>query len=81
MQRPLRSRQKQAPSPPIPSAQGAPTAAKSVSDPDPLSGTTTEIPTEYVTTTKVNVQFSVRSPESGKLNLVPSVVESPEGIY
>ncbi|GJY84863.1 hypothetical protein Tco_0498889, partial [Tanacetum coccineum] len=39
-----------------PSAQGAPTAAKSVSDPDPLSyakpqpssrGTTTEIPTEH----------------------------------
>ncbi|GJR78179.1 hypothetical protein Tco_0148964 [Tanacetum coccineum] len=44
-----------------PSAQGAPTAAKSVSDPDPLSyakpqpssrGTATEIPTEHVATTE-----------------------------
>ncbi|GJT56386.1 hypothetical protein Tco_0991440 [Tanacetum coccineum] len=76
-----------------PAAQGAPTAAKSVSDPDPLSyakpqpypessrGTTTEIPTEYVATTEVNVQFSVRSPESGKSTSVPSVVGSPGGIY
>ncbi|GKA95634.1 hypothetical protein Tco_0817729 [Tanacetum coccineum] len=56
----------------IPSAQGASTAAKSVSDPDPLPyakpqqypeqdiaqssrGTATEIPTEHVATTEVNV--------------------------
>ncbi|GJU14848.1 hypothetical protein Tco_1142814, partial [Tanacetum coccineum] len=40
-----------------PSIQGAPTAVKSMSDPDPLSssrGTTTEIPTEHVATTEVN---------------------------
>ncbi|GJY34970.1 hypothetical protein Tco_0420348 [Tanacetum coccineum] len=77
-----------------PSAQGAPTTAKSVSDPDPLSyakpqpypeqdiaqsfrGTATEIPTEHVATTKVNVQLSVGSPESGKSISVPSVVGSP----
>ncbi|GJS23669.1 hypothetical protein Tco_0452301 [Tanacetum coccineum] len=82
----------------IPSAQGAPTAAKSVSDPDPLSyakpqpypeqditqssrGTTTEIPTEHVATTKVNVQLSVGSPEPGRSTSVPSVVGSPGGIY
>ncbi|GJV09501.1 hypothetical protein Tco_1347157 [Tanacetum coccineum] len=73
-----------------PSAQGAPTAAKSVSDPDPLSyakpqpssrGTTTEIPTEHVATTEVNVQLSVGSPESGKSTSVPSVVGSPGDIY
>ncbi|GKC47982.1 hypothetical protein Tco_1065704, partial [Tanacetum coccineum] len=81
-----------------PSAQGAPTAAKSVSDPDPLSyakpqpypeqdiaqssrGTATEIPTEHVATTEVNVQLSVGSPESGKSTSVPSVVGSPGGIY
>ncbi|GJY83409.1 hypothetical protein Tco_0496785 [Tanacetum coccineum] len=81
-----------------PSAQGAPTATKSVSDPDPLSyakpqpypeqdiaqssrGTATEIPTEHVATTKVNVQLSVGSPESGKSTSVPSVVGSPGGIY
>ncbi|GKC35031.1 hypothetical protein Tco_1047415 [Tanacetum coccineum] len=77
-----------------PSAQGAPTAAKSVSDPDPLSyakpqlypeqdiaqssrETATEIPTEHVATTKVNVQFSMVSPDSGKSTSVPSVVGSP----
>ncbi|GJR32240.1 hypothetical protein Tco_1108472 [Tanacetum coccineum] len=77
---------------------GAPTAAKSVSDSDPLSyakpqpypeqdiaqssrGTDTEIPTEYVATTEVNVQFSVGSPDSGKSTSVPSVVGSPGGIY
>ncbi|GJW16672.1 hypothetical protein Tco_0024108 [Tanacetum coccineum] len=57
-----------------PSAQGAPTA---MSDPDPLSssrGMTTEIPTKHVTTTEVNIQLSVGSPESGKLTFVPSVV-------
>ncbi|GKD04381.1 hypothetical protein Tco_1179355, partial [Tanacetum coccineum] len=67
-----------------PSTQGAPTAPKSVSDPDPLSymkpqpyleqdiaqssrGTATEIPTEHVATTEVNVQLSMGIPESGKL--------------
>ncbi|GKF59718.1 hypothetical protein Tco_0176504, partial [Tanacetum coccineum] len=40
-------------------------------------GTTTEIPTEHVATTEVNVQLSVGSPESGKLTFVPSVVGSP----
>ncbi|GKC46625.1 hypothetical protein Tco_1064347 [Tanacetum coccineum] len=77
-----------------PSAQGAPTAAKSVSDSDLLSyakpqpypeqdnakssrGTAIEIPTEHVATTKVNVQLSVGSPESGKSTFVPSVVGSP----
>ncbi|GKB53518.1 hypothetical protein Tco_0904271 [Tanacetum coccineum] len=61
-----------------PSAQGGPTAAKSVSDPDPLSyvkpqpypeqdiaqsskGTATEIPTEHVATTEVNVQLSMEN--------------------
>ncbi|GJY67173.1 hypothetical protein Tco_0469411 [Tanacetum coccineum] len=77
-----------------PSAQGAPTGAKSVSDSDPLSyakpqpypeqdiaqssrGTATEIPTEHVATTEVNVQLSVGSPESGRSTSVPSVVGSP----
>ncbi|GKC79157.1 hypothetical protein Tco_1129931 [Tanacetum coccineum] len=77
-----------------PSAQGALTATKSVSDPDPLSyakpqpypeqdiaqssrGTATEIPTEHVATTEVNVQLSVGSPELGKSTYVPSVVGSP----
>ncbi|GJV19123.1 hypothetical protein Tco_1368143 [Tanacetum coccineum] len=77
-----------------PSAQGAPTAAKSVSDPDPLSyakpqsypeqdiaqsskGMAIEIPTELVATTEVNVQLSVRSPESGKSTFFPFVVGSP----
>ncbi|GJV09992.1 hypothetical protein Tco_1351533 [Tanacetum coccineum] len=78
-----------------PSAQGAPTAVKSVSDPDPLSyakpqpypeqdiaqGTATEIPTEHVATIEVNVQLSVGSPESGRSTSVPSVVGSPGGIY
>ncbi|GJS75232.1 hypothetical protein Tco_0725113 [Tanacetum coccineum] len=81
-----------------PSAQGAPTAAKSVSDPDSLSyakpqpypeqdiaqssrGTATEIPTEHVATTEVNVQLSAGSPESGKSTSIPSVVGSPGGIY
>ncbi|GKE63770.1 hypothetical protein Tco_1514137, partial [Tanacetum coccineum] len=81
-----------------PSVQGAPTAAKSVSNPDPLSytkpqpypeqdiaqsskGTATEIPTEHVATTEVNVQLLVGSPESGKSTSVPSVVGSPRGIY
>ncbi|GJS50043.1 hypothetical protein Tco_0600164 [Tanacetum coccineum] len=76
-----------------PSAQGTPTTAKSVSDPDPLSyakpqlypeqdiaqssrGTATEIPTEHVTTMEVNVQLSVRSPESGKSISVPFMVGS-----
>ncbi|GJZ50013.1 hypothetical protein Tco_0604203 [Tanacetum coccineum] len=70
--------------------KGAPTVAKSVSDPDPLSYTkpqpssrvtATEIPTEYVATTEVNVQLSVGSPESGKSTSVSSVVGSPGGIY
>ncbi|GJX91169.1 hypothetical protein Tco_0344495 [Tanacetum coccineum] len=82
-----------------PSAQGAPTAAKSMSDPNPLSyakpqpypeqdivskssrGTATEIPTKHVSTTEVNVQLSVGSPESWKSTLVPSVVGSSGGIY
>ncbi|GJW52502.1 hypothetical protein Tco_0096587 [Tanacetum coccineum] len=71
--------------------KGAPTAAKSVSELDPLSyakpqpypeqdlaqsskRTATEIPTEHVATTKVNVQLSVGSPESGKSAFVPSVL-------
>ncbi|GJX17310.1 hypothetical protein Tco_0218142 [Tanacetum coccineum] len=77
-----------------PSAQGAPTAAKSVSDPDLLlyakpqsypnqgiaqssRGTATEIPTEHVATTEVNVQLSMGSPELRKSTFVPSVVGSP----
>ncbi|GJT75474.1 hypothetical protein Tco_1042199 [Tanacetum coccineum] len=77
-----------------PSAQDAPTAAKSVSDPDPLSyaklqpypeqdiaqssrGMATEIPTEHVATTEVNVQLFVGSSKSGKSTFVPSVVGSP----
>ncbi|GJV46279.1 hypothetical protein Tco_1430815 [Tanacetum coccineum] len=65
-------------------ATGAPTVAKSVSNPDPLSssrGTATEIPAEHVSTTEVNVQLSIGSPESGKSTFVPSVVRSPGGIY
>ncbi|GKE06252.1 hypothetical protein Tco_1398270 [Tanacetum coccineum] len=82
----------------IPSAQGAPTAAKSVSDPDSLlyakpqpypeqdiaqssRGTATEIPTEHIATTEVNVQLSVGSPKSGRSTSVPSVVRSSGGIY
>ncbi|GKF10097.1 hypothetical protein Tco_0048023 [Tanacetum coccineum] len=78
-----------------PSAQGAPTTTKSVSDLDPLlyvkpqpypeqdiaQGMATEIPTEHVATTEVNVQLSMGSPESGKSTSVPSVVGSPRGIY
>ncbi|GJU27254.1 hypothetical protein Tco_1165875 [Tanacetum coccineum] len=67
-----------------PSAQGAPTAAKSVSDPDPLSssrGTATEIPTDHVATTEVNVQLSVGSPESGRSTSIPFVVGSPRGYF
>ncbi|GJR58108.1 hypothetical protein Tco_1500270 [Tanacetum coccineum] len=63
-----------------PSAQGVPTAVKSMSDPDPLSsfrGTATEIPTEHVATMEVNVQLSVNSPESGKSTFFPFVVGSP----
>ncbi|GJU56456.1 hypothetical protein Tco_1230170 [Tanacetum coccineum] len=44
-------------------------------------GTATEIPTEDVSTAEVNIQFSVRSPESGRSTSVPSVVGSPGGIY
>ncbi|GJR58782.1 hypothetical protein Tco_1500944 [Tanacetum coccineum] len=44
-------------------------------------GTTPEIPTEGIATTKVNVQFSVGSPESGRLTFAPSIVGSPSGIY
>ncbi|GKE15142.1 hypothetical protein Tco_1422719 [Tanacetum coccineum] len=40
-------------------------------------GTATEIPTEHVATTKVNVQLSVGSPESRRSTSVPSVVGSP----
>ncbi|GJS43490.1 hypothetical protein Tco_0568533 [Tanacetum coccineum] len=67
-----------------PAVQHAPTTAKSMSDPDPLSsskGATTEIPTEPVATTEVNVQLSVGSPSSGKSTSVPSVDGSPSGIY
>ncbi|GJX41930.1 hypothetical protein Tco_0256920 [Tanacetum coccineum] len=77
----------------VTTAEGSPTAAKSVSDPDPLSytkpqpypeqdiaqtskETATEIPTEHVATTEVNVQLSVGSPESGKSTSVPSMVGS-----
>ncbi|GJW03163.1 hypothetical protein Tco_1562019 [Tanacetum coccineum] len=41
----------------------------------------TKIPTEKVATTKVNIQFSAGSPEPGRSTSVPSVVESPGGIY
>ncbi|GKE00878.1 hypothetical protein Tco_1388861, partial [Tanacetum coccineum] len=41
------------------------------------SGTATEIPTEHVATTEVNVQLSVGSPESGRSTSVPFVVGSP----
>ncbi|GJQ95230.1 putative gypsy type transposase [Tanacetum coccineum] len=37
----------------------------------------TEIPTEKVATTEVNIQFSVESPESERSTFVPSVVGSP----
>ncbi|GJY08954.1 hypothetical protein Tco_0377139 [Tanacetum coccineum] len=62
-----------------PAAQDPSTATKSVSDPEPLSSkeAATEIPTEKVATTEVNIQFSVGSPESGRSTFVPSVVGSP----
>ncbi|GJX63738.1 hypothetical protein Tco_0296638 [Tanacetum coccineum] len=44
-------------------------------------GTTTEIPTEGVAATEVNVQFPVGSPESGRSTFAPSIVGSPSGIY
>ncbi|GJS93629.1 hypothetical protein Tco_0800597 [Tanacetum coccineum] len=44
-------------------------------------GTATEIPTEGVATTEVNVQFSMRSPESGRSTSAPSIVGSLSGIY
>ncbi|GKB54190.1 hypothetical protein Tco_0904943 [Tanacetum coccineum] len=43
--------------------------------------TTTEIPTEGVATTEVNVQFPVGSPESRRSTSTPSIVGSPRGIY
>ncbi|GJU01948.1 hypothetical protein Tco_1112286 [Tanacetum coccineum] len=67
-----------------PSAHGAPTAAKSVSDSDLLlssRGTATEILTEHVATTEVNIQLSAGSPKSGKSTFFPSMVRSPGGIY
>ncbi|GJZ72881.1 hypothetical protein Tco_0637027 [Tanacetum coccineum] len=63
-----------------PAAQNTPTA---VSDPEPLSsskGAAAEIPTEDVATTKVNVQLSMGSLNSGK-STSPSVGGSPGGIY
>ncbi|GKD82577.1 hypothetical protein Tco_1349416, partial [Tanacetum coccineum] len=44
-------------------------------------GTATEILTEHVATTEVNVQLSVGSPESRKSTFVPSVVGLQGGIY
>ncbi|GKC85901.1 hypothetical protein Tco_1141618 [Tanacetum coccineum] len=44
-------------------------------------GTATEIPTEGVTTTELNIQFSVGSPESGRSTSAPSIVRSPSDIY
>ncbi|GKA25864.1 hypothetical protein Tco_0711973 [Tanacetum coccineum] len=44
-------------------------------------GTATEIPIEGVTTTKVNVQFSMGSPKSGRSTFAPFIVGSPSGIY
>ncbi|GJV22138.1 hypothetical protein Tco_1371158 [Tanacetum coccineum] len=44
-------------------------------------GTATEIPTEGVATTEVNVQFSMGSPESGISTSAPSIVGSPNNIY
>ncbi|GKA22826.1 hypothetical protein Tco_0708788 [Tanacetum coccineum] len=56
-----------------PAVQDPSTATKSVSDPELLSyakpsskEAATEIPTEKVATTEVNIQFSVGSPESGR---------------
>ncbi|GKF68776.1 hypothetical protein Tco_0198455 [Tanacetum coccineum] len=43
--------------------------------------TTPEIPTENVTTTEVQDLFSIESPGSGISTSVPSVDESPGGIY
>ncbi|GKE72769.1 hypothetical protein Tco_1534810, partial [Tanacetum coccineum] len=44
-------------------------------------GIAIEIPTEGVATTEVNVQFFVRSPESGRSTSAPFIVGSPSGIY
>ncbi|GJZ00890.1 hypothetical protein Tco_0518319 [Tanacetum coccineum] len=47
----------------------------------PAIRTTTEIPTEGVATTEVNVQFPLKSPESRRSTSTPSTVGSPSGIY
>nr|GEX35032.1 hypothetical protein [Tanacetum cinerariifolium]GEY80794.1 hypothetical protein [Tanacetum cinerariifolium] len=54
------------------------TAAKIVSDRKPPSskGTATEILPEDTATAEVNIQFSVRSPKSGRSSSVPSIVGS-----
>ncbi|GKD63247.1 hypothetical protein Tco_1305355 [Tanacetum coccineum] len=68
-----------------PSAQGAPTAVKSVSDTDPLSyakpqpGTATEIPTEHVATIEVNVQLSVGNTPAACQDTVDHIV--PPGYF
>ncbi|GKB14706.1 hypothetical protein Tco_0848629, partial [Tanacetum coccineum] len=77
-----------------PAAQNTPTAVSdleplsySKSQPHPVQdiaqsskGAATEIPTEDVATTEVNVQLSMGSPNSGK-STSPSVGGSPGGIY
>ncbi|GJV70026.1 hypothetical protein Tco_1485535 [Tanacetum coccineum] len=71
----------------------APSGAKSVSDPDPLSyaipqshperdiAQSSEIPTGHMATTEVQDLFSTESPESGKLTSIPFGDGSPRGIY
>nr|GFB89419.1 hypothetical protein [Tanacetum cinerariifolium] len=44
--------------------------------PKSSKGTTTKILTEDVATAEVNIQFSMRSPESGRSSSVPSMVGS-----
>ncbi|GKB14627.1 hypothetical protein Tco_0848550 [Tanacetum coccineum] len=66
-----------------PATHDAPTTAKSVSDPDPLSSRkmATEIPTGNVATTEVQGLFFAESPESGKSTSFPSVDGLPGGGY
>nr|GEX84028.1 hypothetical protein [Tanacetum cinerariifolium] len=70
-----------------PAAQDPSTATKSMSDPVLLSYVKLQpypeqdITHEDVATAKVNIQFSMGSPDSGRSSSVPSVVGSSGGIY
>nr|GEV32853.1 hypothetical protein [Tanacetum cinerariifolium] len=65
----------------MPTAQDVPAAAKSVSDPDPLSYAEPQPHPEHVAITEVHGGISTESPESVKSTPFLSVDGSPECIY